>query len=99
MRNKKVNELIQGILVIAIVVTVAGRLGSWENSYKLEGTCIANSGEGILVMDSRGYTYFEDDEKYFNIPVGEKLIITFDTNTTHSNLDDDYIRKIGILKK
>lgn len=84
------------ILAILLFIIPGGIAGTLEARYSDTAIIRSINGGEILVEDSRGnlWTYTLHDYK-----VGDKVVVTWDTQHTDDEIEDDKITKIKKIKR
>jgi hypothetical protein len=89
-----------GLIVLVLsLVCLCNTISSPISSIRYNQRCeiLAKYGSLISVVRADGNIYdFEDEEDVYN--VGDKVIVTFDTNGSKEDVFDDKIVKVEILK-
>lgn len=83
----------KGILILLVIGALL-KLGSWEHSYQIKDSRIAEVGNGYVVVavaDEDTKVFYQTDKEF---QLNEKVNIVMNDNYTINNTSDDYIIKL-----
>ena len=92
-----VKEVVLSLLfMVCLFIFIPGIAGGMETHYKMEGVVKEVSEKTTLLQDKSGNEWVVEDCSFKK---GDKVIITFFTNYTDSNREDDEIVNVEKVKE
>lgn len=95
-RIERLKTVICGLAFMAIVFGAVSIVGTYETHYTTEGVIIATSANEILVEDKHGNQWYFKGDGYM---MGDNVRLTFFTNGTDRNKQDDELVKVKVIDK
>lgn len=93
--KKVLNNIIECIMVVTLLIILPGIVGWYETHYEREGVVVAIEGTNVVICDATDNEWVFEGEGFIE---GDLVIMRMFDNGTHSNIYDDKIDNVKIIK-
>ena len=93
--KKVLNNIIECAIVVTLLIILPGIVGWYETRYEREGVVITIEGTNVIICDTTDNEWVFEGEGFIE---GDLVIMRMFDNGTHSNIYDDKIDNIKIIK-
>ena len=93
--KKVLNSIVECTIAITLFIILPGIAGWYETHYEREGIVIAIEGTDVVVCDTTDNEWVFEGEGFIE---GDLVTMTMFDNGTHSNIYDDEIDNVKIIK-
>ena len=95
-RVELIQSVLLGVVFFFLIFGVSGIAGGIESHYTMKGIVLSSSADEIIVRDKTGEEWgFYGD----GFTAGDNVRITFFTNGTDNNREDDEITNVKVIDK